>query len=194
MKKWSDIPGWFNYGDLYEEAANRLPVGGLCVEVGSWQGCSACYLASRLKELGKDATVFCVDQWSGLEMPDPSVSHCISVPFLKKFMDNVRECGLSDVIVPIISDSDKAASRFENASLDFIFIDASHDYASVKRDISVWLPKLKPGGTISGHDFHTDGVKKAVFEAFSGRNDYAKGWSWLIKDWKPLDKEAGCTT
>jgi hypothetical protein len=64
--------------------------------------------------------------------------------------------------------SELASRQFKDRSLDFVFIDAQHDYKSVSRDISYWLPKVKPGGFISGHDYHPNwpGVQKAVRDRF----------------------------
>jgi len=72
--------------------------------------------------------------------------------------------------------SEKAADLVEDNSLDFVFIDAQHDYDSVKRDISLWQPKVKTGGILSGHDYNPKfpGVVKAVNELFTpetGAND-----------------------
>lgn len=47
-------------------------------------------------------------------------------------------------------------------SLDFIFIDADHSTPSVRLDISLWSPKVRPGGWIIGHDIDWDSVKAAV--------------------------------
>lgn len=62
----------------------------------------------------------------------------------------------------------KAAKYVPDASLDFVFIDAGHNYSAVKADIAAWSPKVKHGGEILGHDFHPKfpGVIQAVKEAF----------------------------
>jgi len=60
----------------------------------------------------------------------------------------------------------EVADFYENESLDFIFIDASHDYESVKKDILAWLPKIKPSGFICGHDINYLGVLTAVKSIF----------------------------
>lgn len=66
-----------------------------------------------------------------------------------------------------------AATRVADVSLDFVYIDARHDYDSVREDIGLWLPKVRPGGVIAGHDYVDGvfaqgefGVKRAVDEIF----------------------------
>ena len=49
--------------------------------------------------------------------------------------------------------SAEAAQIWERLSLDFVYIDARHDYTSVINDLSAWTDKVKPGGIISGHDY-----------------------------------------
>lgn len=49
--------------------------------------------------------------------------------------------------------SKDAASSVPDGSLDFVYIDAKHDYASVKEDIALWWPKVKVGGLFAGHDY-----------------------------------------
>ena len=61
------------------------------------------------------------------------------------------------------------AKNVEDGSLDFVFIDADHRYEFAKADIGAWYPKVRDGGTISGHDFgdlRFPGVEKAVKEIF----------------------------
>jgi hypothetical protein len=60
----------------------------------------------------------------------------------------------------------EASKRFKDNSIDLIFIDADHAYESIREDIQSWLPKVKKGGIICGHDYsgQEKGVIKAVDE------------------------------
>jgi predicted O-methyltransferase YrrM len=60
------------------------------------------------------------------------------------------------------TDSVAAASEVDDASLDFVFIDAKHDFNSVSADIVAWLQKVKRNGYLLGHDINWGSVKKAV--------------------------------
>jgi len=46
-----------------------------------------------------------------------------------------------------------AALFVEDMSVDFIYVDARHDYCGCKEDIELWWPKLKHGGIMAGHDY-----------------------------------------
>jgi len=48
-----------------------------------------------------------------------------------------------------------AALDVAEASLDFIYVDARHDYCGVMEDMTAWWPKLKRGGIMAGHDYMT---------------------------------------
>jgi hypothetical protein len=64
-------------------------------------------------------------------------------------------------------DTVEAADQVRDGALDFVFIDADHSYAGVKRDIEAWTPKVRKGGAVMGHDYdRKDSVAKAVDEAF----------------------------
>lgn len=69
--------------------------------------------------------------------------------------------------------SELAAPQIKNGSLDFVFIDGDHSYEGTKKDILLWIPKVKPGGWIGGHDYKHEtrhdlgGVTKAWQEIFS---------------------------
>ena len=162
---WSDIDGWFDFHEVYDDLAARARPGDTLVEVGSYFGRSACYLSERLKD--KDATLLCVDVWS-----DPA--------WFVTFQANVEACNVADVVVPLRCDSIRA-SRLVANNLAAVFIDADHTYESVKADIAAWLPKVRAGGLIAGHDFGLafPGVEQAVREAF-GDKFRRSGQCWLF--------------
>lgn len=50
--------------------------------------------------------------------------------------------------------SNKVAHKFKDFSIDFIYLDARHDYCGVYDDLQLYYPKLKCNGVMAGHDFH----------------------------------------
>ena len=46
-----------------------------------------------------------------------------------------------------------ALKDFEDNSLDFVYIDANHDFLNFTQDLHYWMKKVRPGGIISGHDY-----------------------------------------
>ena len=58
----------------------------------------------------------------------------------------------------------KAAKEVADSSLDFVFLDADHSYAGTARDIRAWLPKVRAGGMLSGHDINWPSVQRAVLD------------------------------
>jgi hypothetical protein len=47
----------------------------------------------------------------------------------------------------------EAATKFKDASLDFVYVDANHSLPHVLDDICAWAPKVRRGGIVAGHDF-----------------------------------------
>lgn len=50
----------------------------------------------------------------------------------------------------------EAARLVPDASLDFVYIDANHWFEHVVADLAAWIPKVRPGGCIAGHDYEED--------------------------------------
>ena len=53
----------------------------------------------------------------------------------------------------LLKATSEEAARALPDGLDFIYIDGAHDLASVRRDIALWWPKVRPGGILAGHDY-----------------------------------------
>jgi predicted O-methyltransferase YrrM len=160
---------WFNYGDLYSSIVKKFPSGSHFIEIGSWKGRSAVYMAVEIINSDKKITFDCIDHWNGSwehlqggPAYDPITD--ITDGLYNEFLNNIKP--VNHIINPIRMSSVEASNLYENESLDFVFIDAGHEYEDVKNDIITWLPKIKKGGILAGHDFNNDspGVVRAVKE------------------------------
>ncbi len=136
------------------------------VELGTVSGSTSVHVAEYCPQISQ---MYAVD----IAKPDPAID----------LMDRV------DHLDFVHSDSVKAAERFEDKSIDLVFVDADHSARAVFADLTAWVPKVKPGGVISGHDYGSrnhPGVKPAVdfFFALEPANpiqlDADKVW-WTIK-------------
>ena len=166
----SDIfeEGWFDYETLYTKMVNEFPTDSTFVEVGCWRGQSASYMCVEIANSDKSIDFYCVDHW----LPFSDSDNDPTKHLYETFLDNLQP--VKKYFNALRLESVKAACLFEDESIDFVFIDASHDYNSVKSDIMAWYPKVKKGGVIAGHDYVVDSlefeVDKVVNELFP--NDF----------------------
>jgi len=184
MFTYKDIPNHFSFADVYDLALERAHDGAVFVEVGSWFGASAAYMAGRILESNKKITLYAIDNFTA-EGSQPSLrQRAIDVggSFLHIFRENLDKCGVAHMVNPIVGDSTATAAKFADHSLDFVYIDACHDYDKVKQDVEAWLPKVKPGGTIAGHDYDAShpGVIRAVGEIFGKDRIRVMTHSWVF--------------
>jgi hypothetical protein len=74
-----------------------------------------------------------------------------------------------------------AATCVPDGSLDFVFIDASHDELSVSLDIRAWRAKVRSGGMLTGHDADWPGVTAALNAELPGWElNLANVWTFPI--------------
>ena len=178
---YQDIQGWFTAEDIYREAVERAPKDRLSrfVEVGCWKGKSAAFMAVEIVNSGKPINLYCIDSWEGSpteceHMNDPDLSKLFYV-----FEGNVLD--KFDNVFPIRYSSLQAVHVFMSMILDFVFIDASHEYKDVKADIMAWAPKLCNDGVLAGDDFSWPGVWRAVRECIGLENVQRRGGCWVRK-------------
>lgn len=170
------VEGFFTWPRLYTDMVQYFPNKSCFVEVGVFKGRSLYYLLYEIEKNNKNIKVYGVDHYKG-----------VSNSFYKKTLYNLK--GFKGYTI-ICKDSVLASEEFKNNSVDFVFIDAGHEYEEVKADILVWLPKIKKGGVIAGHDYNGfnkpggyPGVNQAVHEIFGKEviEDYIDEDCWLVK-------------
>jgi predicted O-methyltransferase YrrM len=182
---YNNIFGWFDEGDknVYDRAVEKYQNGDIFVEIGSFKGRSASVMAVNIANSNKDIKFYCVDTWLGSGEHQQG-SPCEDIDVINKklfdvFLENTKS--IEKYITPIQKPSVEAANDFEDNSLSFVFIDASHDYENVKKDINAWYPKMKSGGTLAGHDWNYDPVANAVKEFAEANNfNIQSSGSWEI--------------
>lgn len=149
------IEGYFTFPDFYMwvafQASNQKIWHG--VEVGVYTGQSAAFLGAELS----------CHMAARLDLVDIELTK-------HRARENLAPLAKSMVALNYLEMSSLAATNmYTDGSLDFVFIDADHSYAAVAADIDAWLPKVRKGGIIAGHDYCEwpgFGVIQAVTERF----------------------------
>lgn len=133
------------------------------VEVGSFSGVSSRVLSLHCGQLD------CVDHWFGGGVVSQG--------------EDIFDAMLPDYpnIVKVKLPSVQAAQQYADHSLDFVYIDADHSYASVVEDINAWKNKVKQGGFIAGHDSYIPEVLQAVRDSLDEPDHFFTDTSWLVK-------------
>ncbi len=170
MDDYQKIEGWFSDRDarFYTYQVQRVDGPARFVEIGSWKGRSSYCMADEIRRSGKPIEFWCVDSWEGSE-EHRSVESVASGTLFDEFLANVAP--VRDHLRTMRVTSLDAAGRFDDDSLDFVFIDAAHDYDNVLADIEAWRPKVKSTGVLAGHDYSKawPGVVRAVEAAFDSK-------------------------
>lgn len=158
---YKNIEGWFDFYDIYSLMVNKAKDGAHFVEVGTYVGCSAAYMAVEIANSGKNIKFDCIDD------VDVSLINLNLAP-VKNYFNAIKGKGL------------KVAENYLPNSLDFVFL----DHGPTFNDIECWKTKVKKGGYLGGHDFNDDFIKESVdlllpgYEIYDGARDPSKS-SWV---------------
>lgn len=161
---------WFSYKEFYDFILENYNFTKF-IEVGVWKGHGVCYLAKSLKRRNtKNASVVAIDLFNDVGLYDGTFYEQDANNLLEMFDLNIKEAQVENLVSKIRGNSWKMAKKIKNNSVDLVFIDADHSYESVTKDIGAYLPKVKKGGIISGHDALNKNVISAVHDYFGEGN------------------------
>jgi len=127
--------------ELFYELGYRIGA-----EIGMGTGTNAMTLKRKNPEL----ILYCVDSWEiydGIhDFTDPQQMkewQTLACHRLREYKD-------IHIINKLSMDT---VNDFNDNSLDFVYIDANHEWPYVTQDLFYWSKKVRPGGIVSGHDY-----------------------------------------
>jgi predicted O-methyltransferase YrrM len=172
-----DLQGWGSDHPILTKAIEVVRPTRM-VEVGSWKGRSAINMAKKIKALGLECELLCVDTWLGAQEhwlklhPDlyASLKVVNGFPHLYyTFLSNVVANEVTDIITPFPQTSENAAKILQRlgAKFDIVYIDAAHEFEPAKRDIEQYWDLLADDGILIGDDYLVWSGVTAAANAFA---------------------------
>ena len=149
------------------ETAESYASAGPVLEVGSYCGKSAIYLAAGVRAArarGVRQHVVTVDHHRGSEehqegweyhdpsLVDPATGLLDTLPVLRA---TLAAAGVEDDVIAIVGRSADVA-RLWTTPLGMLFIDGGHTDAAAQRDYEGWAPRVAAGGALAIHDVFPD--------------------------------------
>lgn len=180
------------------EYARQVPADAAIVELGSFRGRTAAWLAYGAEVgRGNGAVVYAVDPWTDLEIPD--VDGYVEIQYergdyaapttLVEFHAHLARCAV-DGVATIQATATEAASIYDGPPVGLLFHDALHTADAVAEDLAAWIPHMAPASTIACHD-----VSEPRFGVLEGaaRVLPAAGYQWppTIHRWKKAPDRRG---
>ena len=147
-------------------------------EIGTARGTNALTLKRNNPEL----ELYCVDAWSTYDGCNDFTDQQV----LNEYYAGARHRLKPYKGIEIINEfSMDAVKQFKDKSLDFVYIDANHEFPYVAEDLFYWSKKVRPGGIVSGHDYlkttRTDGMVQ-VREVVHGYTEAFNISPWFVVD------------
>jgi glycosyltransferase involved in cell wall biosynthesis len=184
LPAWTMIPGWWyvDEEEFYKRLIALIPDGGKFTEVGTWVGRSFACFDYWAKKHGKKIFKTAVDTFRGTDTEPTEIEAAQQYKngFFAEFMANMDRCGVTEYKVePLLSTV--AATEKADGSQDAVFLDGDHTTEAVLADIRAWVPKIRSGGYIAGHDFDRSSVRDAVLAWFPEDKVRVYGRCWITQ-------------
>jgi predicted O-methyltransferase YrrM len=128
---------------LYGLARSLKPK--VCVEIGSAQGKSACYVGAALRDNGF-GKVYAIDPHTATDWNDLG-----SIDTYNIIKNNIAKIGVDGYVEIVRETSEEAAGRWDRP-IDLLFIDGDHSYEGVRRDWELFSGFLTEFGVTIFHD------------------------------------------
>jgi len=159
------------HSNTYRDSFFPMMIDKLNFKVGVEVGVDKGGFSDRILERSKIEKYYCIDTWQdyfGSDYrkeffnPDGNVRFNEARQTLSKYGSRVVFMRMSSL---------EASTNIEDESVDFCYIDGDHSLEGIYSDIKAWIPKVKIGGIICGHDYK-DGPKSGISDFVGQQLDY----------------------
>lgn len=124
-------------------------------EVGVWKG----EYSRKFCEAMPGVRWTCVDPWAPYAAyRDNKNQQTLIDKAYHQAQSNLTGYGVSVLRMS----SEAAAPLVPDQSLDVVYLDGNHEDAYIRQDLDLWLPKVRPGGIIAGHDYRVHPSKPFI--------------------------------
>ncbi|MGD9276367.1 MAG: class I SAM-dependent methyltransferase [Candidatus Pacearchaeota archaeon] len=169
-----DCGRWEKLPKLFKEL--KFKVG---AEIGVLKGQYSELLCKTIPGL----KMYCIDKWKKY----PTYRDFRSQDTLDEYERVARKVLARYDCIIMKAWSMDAVKVIDDSSLDFVWIDANHEFQQVTNDIAEWSKKVRPGGIVAGHDFFRSANSKLYVQV----KDVVQGWTYAygIHPWFVLKDE-----
>lgn len=148
------------------------------VEVGTWRG----QFAEILLKANPALQLYCVDPWKTYGGYTDFKSQDSLDWSYQRARKRLAPYNCSLMRMPSLEGMD----HFAEGSVDFVYIDGNHDFPNVVQDIHGWLPKVRVGGILAGHDYRRC-INQHNMHVYEAVNGYTA--SYHIEPWFVLGRK-----
>jgi predicted O-methyltransferase YrrM len=186
-----DLPGrytqdWFSHHEAHwlRHFGQLAGVPGVqAVEVGSYEGRSACWIANHLLT-GHGGRLICVEPFGQYDGQERNFDH------------NIRVAGCADRIVKLRGRSHQVLPLLPEESFDFVYVDGSHLTLDVLQDAAMSWRLLRPNGIVVFDDYEhalfPDAFGMSAGPAIRAFLSLLSGeYELLFKDWQVALRKGG---
>lgn len=127
-------------------------------EIGVWEG----EYSEVLCKANSKLHLYAIDAWKLSSYESEEQKTALIAPqsyFDTKYRVAVNRLAPYNCTI-VRKTSMEALKDFKDNSLDFVYIDANHDFPNFVNDLHYWLKKVREDGIISGHDYANFSYKK----------------------------------
>jgi len=164
--------GDYGLRDLIADLPNNF----VMAEIGCYAGEATTFFAVKASK------IYAIDPWEDYTDKSTLISsaqgyeNIINMNGVEEEFDKVM--AIHPNIVKLKGLSNLIVKEIPDCFLDVVYVDGNHSYNNVLEDIRLWIPKLKPDGIISGHDYGFYDIMEAMRKTIGTPHKTYADCSW----------------